>query len=552
MKAWKSAIVLLFGIGLAGCQMTAPKTVSDTSSLDQIEQSLEPQANEAERDRLPPAAIADAMMPGFGAGPEQEERFDISVNGIDARSFFTGLVQETPYNMVVHPEVSGAISLDLKNVSLEEVMNIIRDVYGFPYKRRGNLYQVLPAGLRTEVFKIDYLNVKRQGYSQMQVSAGGLSEGVDSGGGGGRSSTNSSSSRRGGNNQGGGVGAQVNTEVNADFWSELGSTLNLLVQGEAGASVVVTPQTGIVVVRAMPEPMEAVRDYLQRSELILRRQVIIEAKILEVELREGFQAGIDWQALATPGDDNLLEFSLGAADVINSSDALSSGARSGVFGLNFNVGDFSGIIDLLDSQGNVQVLSSPRISTVNNQKAVIKVGTDEFFVTEVTNETTASDSATTTAPTIQLTPFFSGIALDVTPQINGADEVVLHIHPTVSEVQDQNKIITLGDDVFNLPLALSSVRESDSIVYARSGEVVVIGGLMQTSTNDTNADLPGLARIPFLSPLFSQRKEEMVKSELVILLRPIVLDSTSNARYLDDSLQRIRSIRRDMETGGNL
>ena len=173
------------------------------------------------------------------------------------------------------------------------------------------------------------------------------------------------------------------------------------------------------------------------------------------------------------------------------------------------------------------MLSSPRISTVNNQKAVIKVGTDEFFVTEVTNNITTTSSTTTSVPEFGLTSFFSGISLDVTPQIGDNNEVILHVHPSVTEVVERTKIISLGNDTYSLPLAFSSIRETDSIIRAASGQVVVIGGLLQDKKINTEASVPWLSRIPILGYLFQQTSRSSTKSELVILLQPTVIEATS-------------------------
>jgi MSHA biogenesis protein MshL len=168
------------------------------------------------------------------------------------------------------------------------------------------------------------------------------------------------------------------------------------------------------------------------------------------------------------------------------------------------------------------VLSSPRVSAVNNQKAVIKVGQDEFFVTDFST-TTTTGTATTTTPSVTLTPFFSGIALDVTPQISGDGSVLLHIHPSVSRVEDQDKEITFGEESLTLPLALSTVRESDTIIRAKSGQIVVIGGLMEDILTDEEAATPFLSDIPMVGELFKHKRQRKAKTELVILLKPLVV-----------------------------
>jgi MSHA biogenesis protein MshL len=214
-----------------------------------------------------------------------------------------------------------------------------------------------------------------------------------------------------------------------------------------------------------------------------------------------------------------------------------------MFAIGAGADDFAVLLRLLGTQGEVQVLSSPRVSTVNNQKAVIKVGSDEFFVTEVSASTSTGASSTTTTPEITLTPFFSGIALDVTPQISSEGQVILHIHPSVSEVSDQTKVITIGGETQQLPLALSTVRESDSVVKAVSGQVVVIGGLMQNSVTNDDASVPGLGDIPVFGNLFGQERKVSKRSELVILLKPVVVSSNRTwSRYIRESQQRIRRL----------
>lgn len=541
---------LLAALLIGGC--AGPRIIDDESVLASkrdLEQAKQESAAAGADAATPPADVTAAMMPPLSlpqAGSAAGERFDVSVADVPAGEFFMSLVKGTRYNMVVHPDVGGTISLDLQDVSIDEVMNIVRSVYGYSYRQSGNVYQVLPNGLRTEVFKVDYLNVMRQGVSETRVSSGQVSDaGTSSSGSNSDSSgnNNSSDSENSGDSQRGAVvGTRISTSAKSDFWTELQASLQMLVNGDKGQQVVVTPQAGIVMVRARADEIEAVRDYLTRAELIVRRQVIIEAKILEVQLNDGFQSGIDWTAIGQPSDGKTITVS-NRADSADPTKIITNPENiGGIFSINAQLNDFTGLIDLLQTQGTVQVLSSPRISTINNQKAVIKVGTDEFFVTQVSSTTTAVGSEAVTTPTVELTPFFSGIALDVTPQISENDEVVLHIHPSVSEVKDQNKSFTVSAQSFNLPLALSTIRETDSIVFAKNGQVVVIGGLMQTGSNDNNAGTPWLQDIPWLGELFKQRRQASTKSELVILLKPVVMGGDGWQQSIDQSLQRFNEL----------
>jgi MSHA biogenesis protein MshL len=184
------------------------------------------------------------------------------------------------------------------------------------------------------------------------------------------------------------------------------------------------------------------------------------------------------------------------------------------------------------------VLSSPRVSTLNNQKAVIKAGSDEFFVTGVSSNTVVG-TASATNRDVELTPFFSGIALDVTPQISAEGEVILHIHPSVSDVSEKIKTLTVAGVTDSLPLAFSQTRESDSVVKAKSGQLIVIGGLMRTTKNKEDYRTPLLGDIPVLGNLFKSQQKSEIRSELVILLRPIVIDTDDQMKQLtDEPLER--------------
>ena len=455
-------------------------------------------------------------------------RFDLIANDLPANEFFLSLMDSAGENLLVHPQVTGNMTFSLRNVTLEDVLAAVRDSYGYDYRRTRYGYQIQPNKAVTRTYDINYLNVQRQGMSDTRVSSGQVTTSDNTGTGVSGTTTSSTSAT---------VNAsQLTTSSNADFWMEVREVVAMIIGSEEGNSVVVNPQAGLLVVRASSADQQSVADFLRQAQRNLQRQVILETKILEVNLADGFQAGINWRDLGRERN-STFDVALEGAELAGATGV------GGVFSAALSVGDFTGILELLETQGDVRVLSSPRISTLNNQKAVIKVGTDEFFVTDVSTTTTSLVGGTT-APDldITLTPFFSGISLDVTPQIDEHEQVTLHVRPTVSRVQDQNKSIQLGgeDNVFNLPLALSTTRQSDSIVRARSGQVVVIGGLLENTSENASAGVPWLGKLPLLGPLFAQQRREYRQTELVILMRPQVVDDQVWIEALRDSADSFR------------
>ena len=561
----KSLATITLVLTLCGCQAVGVRDAAELPpNLAGIDDSLREGQSDSAPSAAPPPEVAAALLPPMVLDlPDNvgraEPRFDVAVNNVPAQQFFMGLVDGTAYNMAVHPEVGGDISLTLRNVTVAEVMQTVNSLYGYEYRKSGSVFEVLPARLRSQVFKVDYLNMVRQGASRTRVSSGqitqsGSSNGSNGSNGGNGSGNNDTTSENGNNSRngasaGGAVsGSEVNTRSEADFWKDLKSTLELLVGVDGDQRVIVNPQGGIVVVRAMPGDLREVSEYLNSLQNSVQRQVVLEAKIIEVELNEGFQSGINWAALGEPGEGKqILVGQFGGGTLLDgrsgtsstpfagSEDAFEFSTFGGIFGVAADLNDFTALIELLKTQGKVQVLSSPRVATVNNQKAVIKVGTDEFFVTDIDSNTDTNAATTNQTVDVTLTPFFSGVALDVIPQINDRDEVILHIHPTISEVTEQSKSINLGrTETLSVPLARSTIRESDTIVRARTGQVVVIGGLMKDARSDTMAKTPVLGDLPGVGAAFRHKRQTSTKSELVILLRPHVI---SGQQGWNDQLQ---------------
>jgi len=539
-RAWRPLALTLVALTagtLAGCANERGVATQDAIATA-MQEAVQPAAQT-------PFAVPPPPPPAAPVPSTAEERFDINVVDGDARDFFMGLVKGTSRNLIVHPDVKGRITLALKQVTLPEVLDTVRDVYGYDYRRSAGGYIVLPATLQSRLFEVDYLNLIRGGISRTRVSSGQVTQSRSDRQGSSGDSSNGLAGAEGAqqNNGSGGqtTGSAIDTITNTDFWTELQSTLAAILGTSEGRQIVVNAQSGVVFARGMPEELRAVADYLQRIHSASKRQVVLEAKIIEVTLNDGFQPGVNWAAVKQKANGDTLTggtlsggrqsgdplpqggdpLTIGPGGIpITSFPSQTIGAA---FAMALNIGDFNAFVELLQTQGDTRVLSSPRVATLNNQKAVIKAGSDEFFVTAVRSNTVTGTAATTSRD-VTLTPFFSGVALDVTPQISAAGEVILHIHPTVSEVTDQKKNLTISNETDTLPLAFSEVRESDSVVRAKSGQIIAIGGLMRNSSKKLDYSTPWLGKIPGLKRLFGSSREQETKTELVILLRPIVVD----------------------------
>src|SRR5207237_974704 len=296
--------------------------------------------------------------------------------------------------------------------------------------------------------------------------------------------------------------------------------------------------------------------YLRATRLSIERQVMLEAKIIEVTLSSEFQSGINWAIfnrniaagqlssnaanatqLAPPG--TAIGTGAAASGLLANTETRSIATATGafaasnpagaVFGLALQTPSFAALLTFLESQGNVQVLSSPRIATLNSQKAVLKVGTDEFFVTNVSTTTTATTAGSQTSPSVTVQPFFSGIVLDLTPQIDEAGNIILHIHPAVSEVTESTRVVNLGggNPSISLPLAKSTVSETDTIVRVTDGNIVAIGGLMSLDVRDSRGGIPGVSD-EGAGQLLRNSTKSLRKRELVILLKPTLIQSDRN------------------------
>ncbi|HEY0842019.1 pilus (MSHA type) biogenesis protein MshL [Methylotenera sp.] len=555
----------------------------DQSTLNTIKDELTLSAETKPTKTATPVEINDALLPPLkieipkATAKKLEQRFDLVINNAPANQVLMGIVGGTRYSMLVHPDIKGDISVNLKDVTVFEALDALRELYGYEYKVDGSRIFIEQQSMQTRVFQVNYIVGQRKGASDIRVTSGSISggsqnnqQGANNTGGTSQVSNNIGS---GANNNRTFTSSSINTTSNNDFWRDLTESLNGIVGNENGRRIIVNLQSGVIVVRAMPNEIRNVESFLNLMQVSIERQVILEAKILNVQLNDQSQSGVNWSIfgrsgsntgivgninantqLASSGNGNLISGDLAAANGNVIANAATTALGGPLFAIALQGANFSTLLSFLETQGDVQVLSSPRISSINNQKAVLKVGTDEFFVTGISSNTTASVGATTTVPEVILQPFFSGITLDVTPQIDKDDNIILHMHPSISQVSTVNKQVTLGGTAgqINLPLASSNISETDSIVRTRDGRVIVIGGLMTESASSTKSKVPGLGDVKGVGAAFRQQSAAKTKTELVILLKASVVqgqDSWSNDML--SSKQRIEDMRkRDTGTEG--
>ena len=584
MRTLYIAALMASALIAAGC---AQEPVRTQQSSGEIMGELDKSAQRAKPRE--PDAVNQALLPPLrmelpqAQGKPIEGRFDLNVNNAPAREVFLSIVSGTRYSMLVHPEVSGSISVNLKDVSLSEALESIREIYGYEYKIDGSRVYIQPAGMQTRVFQVNYLIGARQGRSDMRVTAGssGISTYSPYGTGTTAATTLAPSVAQvapvapGGvqgppsltPNSGGALGGiqtdatRMSTVQTTDFWAEVEYAIRTIVGTGGGRNIVISPQSGVVVVRAMPQELRSVDTLLKAMKLSVDRQVMLEAKIIDVTLNQAYQSGINWGAFPTSGIAAGFSGNVGGINRVSPTGSLagntSGGSNApssvfganpgagvglatigglvagagnvagGVFGLALQTDNFAALLQFLETQGSVQVLSSPRVSTLNNQKAVLKVGTDQPYVTNVSVTPGYITAGVVAQPTIAptISNIFAGISLDVTPQIDESGNIALHIHPLVTSVTSKAlRFDVSGTGTQSIDVASINVSESDTVVRTYGGNVVVLGGLMKVELSSGRSGIPGLADAPFVGGAFRNSATDTVKRELVILIKPTIID----------------------------
>ena len=486
------------------------------------------------------------------------ETYSVVVNNVNVQELLFALARDAKLNVYVNPGIRGVVTLNAIDQTLPQLLSRIAKQVDMRWELDGPNLAIMPDTPYLRLYKIDYVNLDRKttgvvgASAQVTASVGGSGGGGGAGGGGG-GGTNTST-------------ITVTNSASNTLWATLERNIKdilhetdkVLPSGASGApqapaaptplaapgapapsappvapnitfreaaSVIVNPEAGVVTIRATSRQHEKIQEFIDQVMASVKRQVLIEATIVEVQLNNQFQRGIDWSIMRS-GTTGISLSQASSTAGLPSAPSLPSIFTIDTAAANF--GNLSAIIRLLDSFGTVRVLSSPKLSVLNNQTAVLRVVDNLVYFNvqaTVTGATQSSPALTSYSTTVQSVPI--GFLMNVTPQISDTNTILLNVKPTVTRllryIADPNP--SLGS-IQNL-VPQTRMREMESLIKVNSGQIAVLGGLIEDSINDTEDLVPGLNQLPILGSLFGSRTRANVKTELVIFIRPLVVNDPS-------------------------
>jgi general secretion pathway protein D len=510
--------------------------------------------------------------------------YTVVVNDVPVKDLLFSIARDTQYNIDLHPGISGNVSLNAVQEPLPAILDRIARQANLRYEMNGRTMSIMPDSPYVRTYTVNYVNVARNTTSSVGVSAqiASTGGGLGTSGGGNTASGNSSTTT-------------VSSQSNNDLWAVLADNIRTILAGtravtqsneerairldtekaeraervsqaeaasKAGAGaanlftaafanqpvgdgkydVATNPVAGTVTVLGTAKQQELVQQYLDHVMQSVQRQVLIEATIVEVSLKDQYRAGIDWSRALQNATGWTIN-TLGAG-----TNALAGTLTPFIQATYTNTGSngFAAAIDLLESFGNTKVLSSPKLMALNNQTALLKVVNNlVYFSIDVQAGTTSSTGVvltpstyTTTAHTVPV-----GVVMSVTPQISDHGQVSLTVRPTITrkvgEVADPNPALGIGGTRITNAVPLIQVREMESMLQVRSGQTVILGGLIQDDTNNARDGLPVLSRPDGIGAVFGQHERMNSQTELVIFLRPIVV---SNPTLESDELRQFQRL----------
>src|SRR5438128_4148207 len=509
---------------------------------------------------VPPPVQISTILPR-PRPTQRPETYSVVVNGVKVQELLFALARDAKLNIDIHSGISGTVTLNAIEQTLPQLLSRISKQVDMRWELEGPNLIVMPDTPYLHIYRIDYVNMERTAIGTVGVSSQiGAGGGGAAGGGGGTAV--------GGAGGGNSSSTTVRNTSDNRFWFTLEKNIKDILHetdkilpasapqavpaappGAPGASsapaatvpnvsfreaasVIVNAEAGVVIVRATSRQHEKIQEFLDQVMANAKRQVLIEATIAEVQLNNQYQQGSDWSALSVRGLTSLLVTETGRTSGLPSTPGFPS-----ILTVNASRGNISGILQLLESFGNVRVLSSPKISVLNNQTALLRVVDNiVYFNVQVTvvpgSITTLSTTATNTTPvTVPV-----GFVMNVTPQISDNDTILLNVKPTTTRlvkfVPDPNPIFAVTDPVTGTKppqnlIPQLRMREMESLIKVNSGQIAVMGGLIEDSVNDVEDTIPIINAIPFIGSLFSSRNRNNTKTELVVFLRPIVVKDPS-------------------------
>lgn len=419
-------------------------------------------------------------------------------------------------NIVSDSDVNGVISVEFNDLRLDQAMSAMLSSLGLHWDKKDNLIEVKRWHTRT--FTLDYLRLIRSGQG---TSSANVSSSVSGGGGSGGESGGGSSGGSGDSDNG---TFELKQQDTVEFWDELSEQLTSMVS--ENGRIAINRMSGTIQVTDSFDRVKQMEKYLGNISRAIHRQVEIDVRIVEVELNDDYSLGVDW-SLVSSGDADQVQGSVGVNNIISQPlggfGALLPSVSLNIFESARRI-NFETLVSALSEQGEVNVVSKPKIRTMNNQPAMIKVGTDRtFFIRTVTTDTSTAGSTSL----IEDTPLVvtEGIVMALTPQISASGWVMMDISPIISRVTSVERVVDGNGNTTSSSPNLD-IRQTSSLVRMENGKTIVIGGLIQTTDSDTNREVPGLAKVPFIGKLFQGDYEASRRKELLIFLTANLVDST--------------------------
>jgi len=467
-----------------------------------------------------PELISEApVLPKPKLKPKTET-YTVVVNDVDVASLLFALARDAKINIDIFQNIKGKITLNAIDQTLEQILDRIAEQVNMRYSVKDGLLTIRPDIPFFRTYKIDYVNIDRQTKSTNLISTQIASAGSNA------------TSQGGGSSAGNNSLTSVNSESSNAFWKTLTSNLEKIIKkeqkeeqkketvavGKTSDEILVNKETGFITIKATSKQHAQVQHYIDLVLSSAKRQVLIEATIAEVSLSDEFQAGIDWNAVSSSGNttlnQNLTGANLGSAPFFSATIN-----NSGSFG------SLTGSVRMLETFGKVKVLSTPKVMAINNQTAILKVVDNRVYFSVGVDATTDTNNNTTKTFTTEIHTVPVGIVMQVTPYVSANDEITLNVRPTISRiinfVEDPNPELAKEGVISEVPEI--QVREVESILKVNSGDVAVIGGLMQDTVDESDSSVPLLAAIPIIGQLFNYSSDSHIKTELVIFIRPKVI-----------------------------